>query len=271
MKKAKKILTLVACAVLLVALSVGATIAFLTDNDAVTNTFTVGLVNIKLDEGDVYEKGEDGTTAENHGTFRDDGETRVQENNYQLIPGSTYDKDPTIHIQPDTATIDYQNCYVVAKITVNKAAELMELLPADNNEIGIEGIVTGGVLANPDAYDYGTVKNEKTGWYDENNKIFLTQEMDTENNNLIFTVYWENEQVPNEYVEGETGKNVDLVIFKNLVIPEDWSNDQIATLAGLRIDVKAYAVQVENFDDVYDAFNTVNDANAWKEAWEPEA
>lgn len=250
MKKAKKILTLVACAVLLVCISVGATIAFLTDNDAVTNTFTVGLVNIELDEAPVDE---DGKAIEGD---------RIQQNNYQLIPGSVYDKDPTIHILPDTATLDYQDCYVVAKITVNKAEELMALLPADNNEIGIKGIVTGGVLATPENYEYGTVYNGVTGWYDKTNKIFLTQEAG-ENNNLVFTVYWENKQVPN----GVDGDNVDLVIFEELHIPGNWTNDQIATLAGMTIDVKAYAVQAENFADVYTAFNTVNNDNAWGAPW----
>ena len=50
MKKTRKILLMAACAVLLVCISVGATVAYLTSTDSVTNTFTVGNVSIVLTE-----------------------------------------------------------------------------------------------------------------------------------------------------------------------------------------------------------------------------
>ena len=53
MKKTRKILLMAACAILLVCISVGATVAYLTDMKSVTNTFTVGKVAITLDEKDV--------------------------------------------------------------------------------------------------------------------------------------------------------------------------------------------------------------------------
>ena len=53
MKKTRKILLMAACAVLLVCISVGATVAYLTSTDTVTNTFTVGQVAITLDEAKV--------------------------------------------------------------------------------------------------------------------------------------------------------------------------------------------------------------------------
>ena len=97
--KLRRILLTLACAVLLVSLSVGATLAYLTSQTGVvTNTFTVGNVAITLDEGDVWEVDETGFTAENNGLFKDDGETRVTANEYKLIPGRTYDKDPTVHV-----------------------------------------------------------------------------------------------------------------------------------------------------------------------------
>lgn len=82
--KLKKILALACCAVLLVCISVGATLAYLTDDDAVTNTFTVGKVEITLDEADVDDSTE--------------GEDRDQANEYKLIPGGEYEKDPTVHV-----------------------------------------------------------------------------------------------------------------------------------------------------------------------------
>ena len=99
MKNAKKILALLLCAVLLVGASVAGTLAYLTSNDTVTNTFTVGKVEITMDEAKVTVYGEK------------DGETRVDENEYKLIPGHTYLKDPTIHVGAES-----ENCWLFVKI-----------------------------------------------------------------------------------------------------------------------------------------------------------
>ena len=87
MKTKRKALLLTFCAVLLVVASVLGTIAYLTANDKVTNTFTVGQVAIKLDEAKVNP---DGSPVENA--------DRVQENSYKLLPGHEYTKDPTVHV-----------------------------------------------------------------------------------------------------------------------------------------------------------------------------
>lgn len=87
MKKAKKVVALALCAVMLVVGSVAGTMAYLTSQDAVTNTFTVGNVVITLDEAKVDEYGVADTTAD-----------RVKGNTYKLIPGHKYTKDPIIHV-----------------------------------------------------------------------------------------------------------------------------------------------------------------------------
>ncbi len=86
MKKSVKILLLSLCAILLVAASIAGTLAYLTSKAEVVNTFTVGNVTITMDEAKVDAEGQ----ATN--------DPRVTENVYHLIPGKTYDKDPTIHI-----------------------------------------------------------------------------------------------------------------------------------------------------------------------------
>jgi len=89
--KTKKIITLVLCAVLLVAMSAAGTLAYLTDSDAVTNTFSVGKVGITLDESDVDEYGKKIPSA-----------SPVVGNDYLLVPGYSYTKDPTIHVVADS-------------------------------------------------------------------------------------------------------------------------------------------------------------------------
>ncbi len=98
MKTKSKALLLSLCAVMLVAASIFGTLAYLTDTDAVENTFTVGQVGISLDEAKVNTKGE---KLDNGGNVWVEGATladRVQANEYKLVPGHEYIKDPTVHV-----------------------------------------------------------------------------------------------------------------------------------------------------------------------------
>ncbi len=82
-----KAMMIVVAMVLVCVLSVMGTLAYLTSQTAqVTNTFTVGKVEITLDETDVDVYGVK------------DGETRVIANEYKLIPNHTYVKDPIVHV-----------------------------------------------------------------------------------------------------------------------------------------------------------------------------
>ena len=87
MKTRSKALLLTLCAIALVVATVFGTMAYLTSTASVENTFTVGSVNITLDEAKVNT---DGTPVE--------GADRVTSNTYKLMPGHTYTKDPTVHV-----------------------------------------------------------------------------------------------------------------------------------------------------------------------------
>ena len=100
MKKKTKALMLVLCAVLLVTASVLGTMAYLTSTDKVVNTFTVGKVAITLDEAKVDSDGTAVTPAE-----------RVKGNAYHLLPGHTYTKDPTVHVQANS-----ENSFIFVKV-----------------------------------------------------------------------------------------------------------------------------------------------------------
>ena len=86
----KKTLMIMLALVLVIAMSVTGTLAYLTSTASVTNTFTYGKLAITLDEApvDLY-----GAVVEGN---------RVMKNDYKLIPGHEYDKDPTVHVQPDS-------------------------------------------------------------------------------------------------------------------------------------------------------------------------
>lgn len=107
MKTKSKALLLALCAVLLVAASVLGTMAYLTSQDEVTNAFTVGSVSIALDEAKVN----------TDGTYVTDKDNRTDKNDYHLLPGHSYIKDPTIHV-----TADSENCWLFVQITDEIAA-----------------------------------------------------------------------------------------------------------------------------------------------------
>jgi len=100
MKSMKKALLIVLCAALLVTASVMGTMAYLTSTDSVTNTFTVGKVTITMDETKVNEYGDEVENAE-----------PVETNQYKLIPGHEYTKDPTIHVAKES-----EPCWLFVKI-----------------------------------------------------------------------------------------------------------------------------------------------------------
>ena len=108
MKKAKKIVALLLCAVLLVGASVAGTLAYLTSTtDEVKNTFTAGKVQLG---------GEDGKGALDEAKvdlYGDpvDGAERVTSNEYKLIPGHEYTKDPTLHVAAGS-----EPCYLFVKV-----------------------------------------------------------------------------------------------------------------------------------------------------------
>ena len=95
----KKLMTVLAL-VLVIAMSVAGTIAFLTDTtDPITNTFTVGKVDITLTETFNTDTNNDGTNDAWQA---------------QLIPGTTYTKDPVV-----TVTADSEDCWLFVKFEEN--------------------------------------------------------------------------------------------------------------------------------------------------------
>lgn len=108
MKTKSKALLMTLCAVLLVAASVLGTMAYLTSTTGpVTNTFSIGKINITLDEAKVDEYGVADTTA-----------ARVTRNAYKLVPGHTYTKDPTVHVTDENS----ENSWIFVKVMNGIAA-----------------------------------------------------------------------------------------------------------------------------------------------------
>lgn len=203
MKKTSKALLLMLCAVLLVAASVLGTMAYLTSTDEVVNTFTVGNVQIKLDEAKANTDGSLDTTAT----------SRVDANSYKLLPGHTYNKDPMVTVLKDS-----ESAYIKMTVTFSKAAELDAIF--DPNGADMISIFKG---------------------YDSANWTYKGNTEDTTANTRTYE-FWYKETV----AAPEADVPLD-ALFDSITVPGSITNAQLATIEGMTITVKAYAIQADGF------------------------
>lgn len=213
MKSKRKALTLAVCAVLLVVTTALGTLAYLTDSESVTNTFTVGQVGLTLDEAIVDENGK----ATNDRT----NET-VNGNAYHLLPGLTYDKDPTVTVDAKS-----EDCYVrmMATITYNEEADaVFTKYPV-------------GQWLNIDFTDDGVWKT---------NGIPTTTKADGKISRTYEFRY-------KEVVEQSETATKLAPLFTTITVPGGVTNEEIATLQGMVISVEAHAIQAAGFNGDADA------------------
>ena len=202
MKTRSKALLLTLCAVLLVAASVLGTMAYLTSTDEVTNTFTVGEVKIKLDEA---KANPDGSLVANA--------DRVKANEYKLLPGHTYNKDPMV-----TVLSGSESSYVKMTVTFSKANELDAIFA-------------------PGGADLTSIFNG----YDAAKWIAKGNTKDATANTRTYE-FWYKETV------GAPTADVALdALFDFITVPGTITNEQLATIEGMTITVNAYAIQADGF------------------------
>lgn len=224
MKNAKKILALVLCAVLLVVGSVAGTLAYLTSQDQVVNTFTVGKVKIELHE----------TNEET----RDDGTVGLD---LHLLPGIPVDKDPTVTVLKDS-----ENAYVRVNVTVNDVDAL---------KAAFAGLTYTGVHGTqPYVTDDGMFKLHLIveGWNEEDWAF-------EDCNNGVYEFRYVGELAQDGVVPKNTTSNTVLpALFTKVVLPTDMTNELIENLQNVTITVTADAIQADGFagsaDAAWDAF-----------------
>lgn len=206
MKMKNKINTLltVIAAVLLVTSCVMGTIAYLTDSDQVINTFTVGKVSINLDE----------TAVDTDGTPID-GADRVKENEYHMIPGKTYVKDPAVTVEKGS-----EASYVRMLVTLNKASEIKAIFG-----------------------DEFLPENYVSGW---DKQVWPCADITDNGDN---TVTYEFRYFG---VVDASGSDEDIVLdalFDSITVPGEITSDELATLSDFEISVVSHAIQSATFAD----------------------
>lgn len=247
MKTRTKALLIVLCAALLVAVTALTTIAWLTSTpDAVINTFTFGdgdNIKIELDEAKVNPDGtyvyetEEGSTEQKLAG-------RVKANEYKLIPGHEYTKDPTIHVKANSI-----DCYLFVTIKNDIAA-----IEDSTNTIAAQMAANGWskVEGYTDVYAY-------YGKADEGE----------ENLNTL------------KKIEKNENKDQDFVVFEKFKIKGEQTADVLKEyqtkydenkkVTGNVITVNAYAVQADGFEgkDAKDVWEAAFSGKGTKEPTTP--
>lgn len=231
MKTKSKALLLTLCAVLLVAASVLGTMAYLTSTDTVTNTFTVGKVEIKLDEAKVNADG-----------IPEEGAARVQANSYKLMPGTTYTKDPTVTVKAGS-----EESYVRMKVTFNNATKIIAL--CTDPEYADE--VTGTENAFPLIRMVKFVETNAAKW-----DGIIPDNMVEMEDMLLMPKYFAYDKTADTltyifyYRETVTAPTADVVLpvlFDSITVPEWVTGEQLKALNDFRITVIAEAIQAGSF------------------------
>lgn len=234
MKSKHKTLLLSMCAVLLVAASVLGTLAYLTDKATVTNTFTVGSVGLKLDEADV----------KTDGSYESTHDSRVQENEYHLLPGHTYYKDPTVTVDAKS-----EDAYVRMMVKVEGLESLKNAMPKDKFPTFYNGDLF--LLQNLCVDDKGNLTWDNNVWAYE---TFHTEGAYA--NCYEFRYVGNDTEDPGDgiVVKDEAAATVLPDLFTHITVPGEIDNTQLAHLANVKIVVTAHAIQADGF---------ANDDAAW--------
>ncbi len=229
-KTLAKILAIALCAILLVSGTVYITLAYLqSKSNVVQNTFTVSNITITLDEAKVDAFG---NVVE--------GANRVSEGtqSYKLIPGTSYVKDPTVHV-----TGGSEPCYVVIAIhdtVFGKGTNSFE-----DNYNGENSKVYDQIAANGWNKLEGSVINES----------ILLNTVGMEDWNGDYTLYYydtsanENEGA----IIATSNVDQDLKIFDGFKLLNNIQSSDLTALEGKAFEVVAFAMQTTgygaNFDD----------------------
>lgn len=213
MNSKKNVSIIILCMVLVAVVSIAGTVAFLTDRESVTNTFTVGKVHITLDEAHVNKYGETIDTS------------RVTGNEYRLVPGNTYTKDPTVTVMADS-----EDSYVRMIVTITDIADLKALL---------------GDSFLPEDY--------VTGW--ERDVWECVNIIEGTDNTVKYEFRYRGPKATNGIVPLSATDTELEPLFTQFTFPGEWHDEaDLNKIAELQINVEAHAMQALGFG---------NEAAAW--------
>lgn len=240
----KRTLIMLICSVLVLSSAAFGTVAYLTDHAAVTNTFTVGNVGITLDEtmtdpsgapvdADGNPVGEDGTPA------------RTEEGNqYKLVPGQTYTKDPTITVKAGS-----ESAYISMVVQVSKAAQLDAIYDSLQSVLSLPARTDG-------TFPYLSETFVSHAWGDEYTWSCVSNSRGADDTyTLVFNLMETTDNVPVDAIitAGDTAVVLP-ALFDSITIPGQITGEQLAAISDMQITVYGRAIQTTTFDSAAQAW-----------------
>lgn len=209
------------------------TLAFLTDDKSVVNSFTVGNVHIKLDEAVVDEAGVATGTRTEAG------------NEYHLLTGHEYTKDPTVTVLGTS-----KDCYVRMFVTITQSQEWDNVCDAHKtdgvNEFGAADMF---LYKNRDTY----TKGFNPAWELHN----VTENTDPANTRT-YEFWYKGGESDDYIVEKATDITPIPALFDQIKMPTQLTNDDLVAIDGENHKFKIYAVaqaiQADGFENATVAF-----------------
>lgn len=216
-------LALVLSLVLVIAAVALGTTAYITDTSGALNRFTVGEVSIYVDESAVDASGNPIPGAQ-----------RVETNDYHLVPGHTYVKDPRVTIEQGS-----EGAYIRMKVTLTQARELQ--------------VVFGSL----------PVASYVQGW-DSAQWRCTSSAMDEAANTLTLEFRYFRPGVADAHQAQivTPAKGADMLLpplFTALTVPGEVTGEQLASIAGFEISVIGQAIQAGVFPSADEAWSAFED------------
>lgn len=229
----KKSIIMLVCALVIISSVAFGTIAYLTDRASVVNRFTIGNVDIAVDETEVDEKGDpkDNPDYDPNDPNSDPYERTEEGNDYPLVPGGEYVKDPTMTVKAGS-----EEAYVRMMVTLNNARE-------------IEAIFQQLKAQYPAKYPNGFVPGDFVTGADKTKWVFEAAKTDALNN--TYTLEYRYFQPVQPDAAADT---VLPPLFEKIKFPGELTNAQLATLKDFSINVVGHAIQTTGFADAKEAW-----------------
>lgn len=211
----KRKLLIVTAALCMVAVLGGGTLAYFTGRDVVDNTF----MTATSDDPDDTFSIEVTETAASDTSYEMTGDAKSGYTYSKLLPGDTLHKDPTV-----TNTGEY-DAYVRMTVTVTKGEEWLEALRATDVSVTEKDIISG---------------------FDESKWSFVKPDPDSD---ILWTQNTDGTLTYVLYLKDVLAAKASETLFTELNIPEAFDVEQMQSINGFTINVKAEAIQSKNTGD----------------------
>lgn len=256
----RKSLIMLVCAIVVMSSAAFGTIAYLTDRASVKNTFTVGNVDITLDEAKTNEAGQPTKDGEVVDLPDADRTTEGGEGNqYKLIPGKSYVKDPTV-----TVKAGKEPAYIRMVVEISKTKELQAIYQELQDAYGVEKFPSVASGLCPFANSTWAEASWNAEGYTGNYKWVLVDTSFTGSYSDYRLTFNLQDKDGNDVAVSAAGE-ADLKLpplFDKIKVPGELTGQQLEKIDGMEINVIAQAIQAEGFENAEAAWTAFDRQSA---------